>query len=236
MLLFLLNNVKLMGKYTALQAGTQPFTTREELRELDKNNPLHFSVTRQIVMSLCKAKMIQDGYSIDDALNPKLLGDVKRNYAKDIMSLIKEGKSQEIFDIMKAGCVAIDNQLKTCLGEIKSLDEIITNEKYRNVVSMGYVFKDLHQEIKHLPNELQAQNKKDIDPIDKEQTLCITLEDKTRKSYIFTSGIVFSDGKNLKIKLSPELFRINKVILSPLIDEIAILIPSFSGAVSEALE
>lgn len=161
----MLNNVKLMGKYTALQAGTQPFTTSEELRELDKNNPLHLSVTRQIVMSLCKAKMIQDGYSIDDALNPKLLGDVKRDYAKDIMSLIKEGKSQEIFDIMKAGCVAIDNQLKTCLGEIKSLDEIITNEKYKNVVSMGYVFKDLHQDIKHLPNELQAQNKKDIDDL-----------------------------------------------------------------------
>lgn len=36
------------------------------------------------------------------------------------------------------------------------------------------------------------------------QDLKLKLEDKTRKSYIFTSGIVFSDGKNLKIKLSPE--------------------------------
>lgn len=36
------------------------------------------------------------------------------------------------------------------------------------------------------------------------QDLKLKLEDKTRKSYIFTSGIVFSDGKKLKIKLSPE--------------------------------
>ena len=158
----MLANIKSIAKYVKSQNSPKPFTKKETLDELDGTNPLKLSVSRGIVMDLCKSKMMQDGYSMEDVLNPKLLGDVKQSYANNIMSLIKDGKAQELFTIMKYGCARLSAQIKDSLNEMSSLDDMMNNEKYKNVIQMGQVFKSMHQDFRHIPNELKNEEDKNL--------------------------------------------------------------------------
>ena len=157
------DRMKALGDYVYSQGKPEPFTTSDALQKLNsvKNNPLNFSVARRAAVDMCKAKMLMDGYSIEDICDTGQLGEVKRKYAKEVFGLIKTGNAKELLKIMEYGCREFSAKINEMLDQMPSLDdEVISDPKYKNLADLGQSFKDLHQEFKNIPDEFKTQEDK----------------------------------------------------------------------------
>ena len=109
---------------------------------------LGLAVSRSAISSLALCMLLKDGYSMEDALSPDKLSDLKKDYGRKAAQLIKENKALEVAKAYMDGCEKLCDYLDDIqLNSFPINPEFMLSEKAMHLSLCSSLCNDISQEM-----------------------------------------------------------------------------------------